>query len=149
MEERMKRLLPVLVLAAAGCAPGLYTRAEVVYGEPPQYEYVVPVDRVVVVTREVLVNRGYEVFRVEGDGPTRIIWARRGDNEVVRIFVNRDGERVLVRGLTEVSDRGDGEGDRGDREAHGDRGKHKGWRRRDRAEDLVREVDGRLRRESH
>jgi hypothetical protein len=144
----MKRLLPLLGLAAAACAPGLYTRAEVVYGEPAQYEYVAPVDRVVVVTREVLVTRGYEVFRVEDDGPSRIIWARRGDDEVVRVFVNREGERVSVRGLTEVRDRGD-RGDRGDQEDKGNRGKHKGWRRRDRAEDVMRDVDGRLRREDH
>ena len=143
----MNRLLLVLALAAAACAPGMYTRAEVVYGEPPQYEYVVPVDRVVVVTREVLVNRGYEVFRVEDDGPTRIIWARRGEDEVVRVFVNRQGDRVLVRGLTEVRDRGDrGDDEQGD---HGNRGKHKGWRRRDHADDLMRDVDGRLRREDH
>lgn len=144
----MNRLLLVLALAAAACAPGMYTRAEVVYGEPPQYEYVVPVDRVVVVTREVLVTRGYEVYRVEEDGPTRIIWARRGDDEVVRVFVNRQGDRVQVRGLTEVRDRGD-RGDRGEQGDHGDRGKHKGWRRRDHADELMRDVDGRLRREDH
>ena len=144
----MKRVIPLLALAAAGCAPGLYTRAEVVYAEPAQYEYVAPVDRVVVVTREVLVTRGYEVYRVEDDGPSRVIWARRGDDEVVRVFVNREGEHVQVRGLTEVRDRRDGD-NRGDGEEHGNRGKHKGWRRRDHAEDVIRDVDGRLRREGH
>jgi hypothetical protein len=139
----MNRLFPVLALAAAGCAPGLgYTRAEVVYGEPAQYEYVAPVDHVVVVTREVLVNRGYEVYRVENDGPSRILWARRGNDEVVRVFVKRQGERVQVRGLTEVRDRGD-------QQDHDNRGKHKGWQRRDHADDVVRDVDGRLRRENH
>jgi len=141
----MKRLCSALALAGAACAPGMYTRAEVVYAEPPQYEYVVPVDRVVVVTREVLVNRGYVVFRVQEEGPNRVIWARRGEDEVVRVFVNPAGQRVLVRGITEVRERGNDER-RGD---HEDRGKHKGWRRRDRADEVIRDVDGRLRREGH
>jgi hypothetical protein len=58
----------------------------VVYGEPPEYEYVVPVDRGVVVTRDVLVSRGYVVYRVEPDGPNRVTWARRGDEDVVRVL---------------------------------------------------------------
>src|SRR5439155_464096 len=55
-------LAPVLALAASG--PGVSTRAEVVYAEPASYVYVVPPERVVVVTREVLVSRGYVVYRV-------------------------------------------------------------------------------------
>jgi len=69
----MQRPNLILVLALAACGPGAYTRAEVVYAEPPQYVYVVPAERVVVVTREVLVNRGYVVYRVEQAGPNRII----------------------------------------------------------------------------
>jgi hypothetical protein len=132
-------LAATLLLAA--CGPGIYTRAEVVYAEPAQYEYVVPVERVVVVTREVLVERGYTVYRVEEDGPNRIVWARRhrhGDEdededegEVVRVFVTPQGQRVLVRGLTERHDRG----------------KHKGWTRHGRAEEVVAAIDVRLRRE--
>src|SRR5205814_5991120 len=75
----MRRYVLTLALVLAACGPGVYTRAEVVYAEPAQYVYVEPVDRVVVVTREVLVARGYQVYRVEDDGPTRVIWARRGD----------------------------------------------------------------------
>jgi hypothetical protein len=128
------RCLAVALLVAA-CGPGMYTRAEVVYAEPAQYEYVVPVDRVVVVTREVLVERGYRVYRVETHGPNRIVWARRGDgdDEVVRVFVTPQGQRVLVRGLTE----------------HRDRGKHKGWMRQGHAEDVVTRIDERLRSEKH
>src|SRR5438034_2561301 len=55
----MRRLVPVLALSLAACGPGVYTRAEVVYAEPVQYVYVAPAERVVVVTREVLVRRGY------------------------------------------------------------------------------------------
>jgi len=129
----MRRLYLAPVLALAACGPGVYTRAEVVYAEPANYVYVVPPERVVVVTREVLVNRGYVVYRVQRAGPNRIIWARRGDDEIVRVFVNPEVERVVVRGLSEVHDRG----------------RHKGWLRKGRAEDVVADVDVRLRGEKH
>jgi len=129
----MRRLYLAPVLALAACGPGVYTRAEVVYAEPAKYVYVVPPERVVVVTREVLVNRGYVVYRVQRAGPNRIIWARRGDDEIVRVFVNPEGERVVVRGLSEARDRG----------------RHKGWLRKGRAEDVVADVDVRLRGEKH
>ena len=47
----MQRYLPIMFVAlgVAGCAPG-YMRASVVYAEPAEYVYVVPMDRVVVVT---------------------------------------------------------------------------------------------------
>jgi hypothetical protein len=125
----MSRFSLMLVLALAACAPGVYTRAEVVYAEPAQYVYVVPVDRVVVVTREVLVQRGYTVVRVEDDGPNRVVWARRGDDEVVRVFASPEGNRVLVRGINEERDRG----------------RHKGWIRRGRAEQVITDIDVRLR----
>src|SRR5919197_2021110 len=117
-------------LAVVGCAPG-YTSAEFVYAQPAEYEYVVPVDRVVVVTREVLVTRGWEVYRVQRSGPDRIIWARRGDNQIVRIFATPRGERVVVRGLWEERARrrhGDkDEDDHDEDDDHGDHGRHRGW----------------------
>lgn len=121
---------------AGACAPG-YTRAEIVYAEPAEHVYVVPVDRVVVVSREVLVQRGWVVYRVEERGPDRIIWARRGDDEVVRIFATHQGDRVVLRGLNEARERG------GNRDH--DRGKHKGWVRRGNADDVIADIDGRLR----
>lgn len=129
----MKRYLVTLAaaLSLAGCAGG-YASAEYVYAEPAEYVYVVPVDRVVVVTRDVLVTRGWTVYRVERSGRNRIIWARRGDDQIVRIFANPRGERVVVRGLWEERERGD-------------RGKHKGWYKRGQPRDIIAAIDVRLR----
>ena len=129
----MRRYVLALALVLAACGPGVYTRAEVVYAEPAQYVYVEPVDQVVIVTRDVLVRRGYEVYRVEDDGPTRVIWARRGNEEVVRVFATREGERVQIRGIRETRDRG----------------RHKGWVRQGRAEEVVGDIDVRLRARAH
>jgi hypothetical protein len=128
----MKRYLLTLAgtLSLGGCAGG-YTRADFVYAEPAEYEYVVPVDRVVVVTRDVLVARGWTVYRVERSGRDRIIWARRGDDQIVRIFATPRGERVAVRGLQEERERGD-------------RGKHKGWAKRGQPRDIITDIDVRL-----
>ena len=132
----MKRTMHAIMLAnslsLAGCAGG-FTSATVVYGEPAEYVYVVPVDNVVVVTREVLVSRGWVVYRVERSGPNRVIWARRGDDQVVRIFATPQGQRVVVRGLWEV------------REREHDRGKHKGWQKRGQPRDIIADIDVRLR----
>jgi len=122
-------------LGLAGCAGG-FTSVTVVYGEPAEYEYVVPVDRVVVVTREVLVNRGWVVYRVERSGPNRIIWGRRGDGEMVRIFATPNRDRVAVRGLWEV---------REERQEPHDRGRHRGWTRRGPPRDIIADIDVRLR----
>src|SRR3989442_107613 len=128
----MKRYLLTLAgtLSLAGCAGG-YTRADFVCAEPVGYEYVVPVDRVVVVTREVLVTRGWAVYLVQRSGPNRIIWARRGDDQVVRIFATPRGERVAVRGLQEGRELGD-------------QRKHKGWARRRQPREIITDIDVRL-----
>ena len=129
----MKRHLLILAatLSLAGCAGG-YTSAQFVYAEPVEYEYAVPVDHVVVVTREVLVTRGWTVYRVQRSGPNRIIWARRGDDRIVRIFATPRGERVAVRGLQEERERGD-------------HGRHKGWAKRGEPRDIIGDIDVRLR----
>jgi len=115
------------LLAAAACVPG-YTRAEIVYAEPAEYVYVAPPERVVVVTREVLVQRGWVVYRVQQSGPNRVIWARRGPDEIVRIFVTPQGDRVAVRGLWEARDRG----------------RHRGWERRGPPREVIEGIEGRL-----
>src|SRR3989442_15114295 len=114
LERLMKRLFPLLMVVAA-CGPGVYTRAEGVYAEPAEHVYVVPADRVIVGTREVLVQRGYVVYRVENRGPNRIVWARRGGDGGGRVFVTPAREGVLVRRIPEGPHPG----------------KQKGWGRRD------------------
>jgi hypothetical protein len=129
----MKRyLMLAATLGLAGCAGG-YTSATLVYGEPAEYEYVVPMDRVVIVTREVLVNRGWTVCRVERPGPNRVIWARRGDGEIVRIFATPNRDRIALRGLREV------------REERHDRGGHRGWTKQGPPRDIIADIDVRLR----
>lgn len=129
----MKRHLMILAatLTVAACAGG-YTRAEYIYAEPEEHAYVAPVEHVVVVTRDVLVTHGWTVYRVERSGPNRIIWARRGDDRIVRIFATPHGERVVVRGLQEERERGD-------------HGKHKGWSKKGQPRDIIAEIDVRLR----
>ncbi len=140
----MKRyVMLAATLGLAGCAGG-YTSATFVYGEPAEYVYAVPVDRVVVVTREVLVNRGWVVYRVERSGPNRIVWARHGDDEIVRIFATPQGERVVVRGLWEAREREEGD-ERGEHGEHGHRGKHRGWAKRGPPRDIIGDIDVRLR----
>lgn len=135
MKSMLTFSLVACALSVAGCAGG-FTSATVVYGEPAEYVYVVPVDHVVVVTREVLVSRGWVVYRVERSGPNRIVWARRGDDEIVRIFATPQGERVVLRGLWEVRERG--EHDRRDR------GRHRGWEKRGPPRDIIADIDVRL-----
>ena len=129
----MRRLLLMLVMPGlAACATGGYTRAEIIYAEPAEYVYVVPVNRVVLVSREVLVTHGYTVYRVERSGAGRVIWARRPGRhqELVRIFVTPRGKRVAVRGLVEARDRG----------------KHNGWQRRGPPKGVLGDISRRLRR---
>jgi hypothetical protein len=47
-------------------------------GKVKHKHYAVTSDRAVVVTRTVLVQRGYTVVRVERVGPTRVVYYRRG-----------------------------------------------------------------------
>ena len=130
-------VLALPIVSGVSCAPGyVYTDADGVYADPPARVYVVPVDRVVVVTRDVLVRRGWSVWRVERRGPDRIVWARRGD-DVVRIFATPQGDRVAVRGIVEGRDRDDG--------GHHDNGRHRGYSRRGSPEDVIGDIDVRLR----
>lgn len=129
----MRRLFLMLIVPGlAACATGGYTRAEVIYAQPAEYVYVVPVDHVVRVSRDVLITHGYTVYRVERSRAGRVIWARRPGRhqEIVRIFVTPRGERVAVRGLVEARKRG----------------RHKGWERHGPPKGVLKDISRRLRR---
>jgi len=145
MKSAPQCLLVAGALSLAGCAGG-YSSAAVVYGEPAEYVYVVPVDRVVVVSREVLVSRGWVVYRVQRSGPNRIIWARRGDDDVVRIFASPQGEQVVVRGLWEAREhrKHRDDDDQGEDDEHRDRGRHRGWVSRGTPREIIAAIDVRL-----
>jgi hypothetical protein len=127
--QRLSAVFSVLAVSACASRSGGYMRAEVVYAEPPVRVYAVPVDRVVIISRDVLVRRGYTVYRVENHGANRTIWARRGDDEVVRVFLAPQGTRVAVRGVVETRDHG----------------RHNGWVRHGTPHSVVKEIDVRIR----
>src|SRR2546425_6858993 len=60
------------------CALGLAAAPALAQGRGPKH-YAVTNDRALVVTREVLVKQGYDVVRVENNGPDMVVWYRRGD----------------------------------------------------------------------
>lgn len=139
MKTTLQYALAASVVSVAGCASGGYTTASFVYAEPAERVYVVPVDRVVVVSRDVLVDRGWVVYRVQRSGRKRIIWARRGDDEVLRIFVSPEGERVVVRGLREEREWEDDDDDREHRR------RHTKWKKRGPPHEIIAAIDIRLR----
>lgn len=120
------------MLLSAGClASGGYVSTAVVYSEPAEYVYVTPVDRVVVVSRDVLVSHGWVVYRVQHTSSGRVLWARRGSDDVIRVFATPRGNRVVLRSVREVRSK--------------DRGRHRGWERRSAPRDLIAAIDVRLR----
>jgi hypothetical protein len=59
-------------------------------------------DRAVAVTREVLVRQGYEVVRIETDGPTQVVYYRvgnqgkgKGKGRVETMVIRREAQRVI------------------------------------------------------
>src|SRR3989442_9022056 len=60
------------------CALGLAAAPALAQGRGPKH-YAVTNDRALVVTREVLVKQGYDVVRVENNGPDMVVWYRRGN----------------------------------------------------------------------
>lgn len=92
----MKRMLLVAVLAA------LITVPAAAQGRGPKREFAIAPERAMSVTREVLVQQGYEVVRVEVRGNDRVVWYRRGDNgrgrgrgPLVKMILRRTANRVV------------------------------------------------------
>src|SRR5205807_4064388 len=70
-------------------------------GKGPK-KYAVTTDRALVVTKDVLVQRGYEVVRVENSGRDVVVWYRRGNRgrgkgkgPPVRMVIHRSEDRVV------------------------------------------------------
>jgi len=64
--------------------------------------YAVSRDKAVAVTRDVLVRQGYEVVRIETDGPSQIVYYRagnrgkgKGKGPVERMVIRREAQRVV------------------------------------------------------
>lgn len=64
--------------------------------------YVVSRDRAYDVTRDVLVRQGYEVVRIEDNGPDRVVWYRRGNmgrgkgkGPPVKMVIHREADHVV------------------------------------------------------
>jgi hypothetical protein len=64
--------------------------------------YAVTRDKAVTVTREVLVRQGYEVVRIDTDGPSQIVYYRagnkgkgKGKGKVERMVIRREAERIV------------------------------------------------------
>ena len=64
--------------------------------------YAVSRDKAVTVTRDVLVRQGYQVVRIETDGPSQIVYYRagnkgkgKGKGKVEKMVIRREAERVV------------------------------------------------------
>lgn len=92
----MRRDYALVVVALVACATPLTAQ-----GKGPK-RYAVTNDRALVVTREVLVNRGYEVVQVENSGRDVVVWYRRGNRgrgkgkgPPARMVIHRAEDRVV------------------------------------------------------
>jgi len=82
-------------------ALGLVATPLAAQGKGPK-KYAVTTDRALVVTKDVLVQRGYEVVRVENSGRDVVVWYRRGNRgrgkgkgPPVRMVIHRSEDRVV------------------------------------------------------
>src|SRR6266852_4829100 len=90
------RTYALVIAALVVCAAPLGAQ-----GKGPK-KYAVSNDRALVVTKEVLVNQGYEVVRVENSGRDYIVWYRRGNRgrgkgkgPPAKMVIHRTEDRVV------------------------------------------------------
>lgn len=69
----MKRML----LLAVGLS--LFAVPVIAQGHGPKKEFVVPQNRAVIVTKDVLARQGFEVIRIEQVGNDQVVYYRRGN----------------------------------------------------------------------
>ena len=88
--------LTLMVLVSIGASPAT------AQGKSKNKQYAVSSDRAVTVTRTVLVDRGYQVVRIERVGASRVVYYRRGNmgrgrgkGPVERMVIRSVRDRIL------------------------------------------------------
>ena len=97
MSQRLRSLAAVAAAALVLCVGSTPLAAQ---GKGKHYA--VSGDKAVTVTREVLVRQGYEVVRIETDGPSQIVYYRagnkgkgKGKGKLETMVIRREAERVV------------------------------------------------------
>ena len=97
MSQRLRGLAAFATAAILLCVASTPLAAQ---GKGKQYT--VSRDKAVTVTREVLVRQGYEVVRIETDGPSQVVYYRagnkgkgKGKGKLEKMVIRREGERVV------------------------------------------------------
>ena len=95
MQRSLLALATLLTVAVPAAAQGRS-------GGTPKKEYSVTQNRAMMVTRQVLVNQGFELVRVENIGNDRIVYYRRGNmgngkgkGPPLKFIIRRVGNRVV------------------------------------------------------
>jgi len=94
-------LSPIKALCAC-CLLGLTLAASPLLAQGKSKHYVVTSDRALVVTREVLVNQGFEVVRVTNEGPSQVVYYRsgnrgrgKGKGRLEKLIIRREADHVV------------------------------------------------------
>ncbi len=97
MSQRLRSLV-----ALAGAAVLLCGGSTTLAAQGQGKRYAVTRDKAVTVTREVLLRQGYEVVRIETDGPSQIVYYRagnkgkgKGKGKLEKMVIRREAERVI------------------------------------------------------
>jgi hypothetical protein len=97
MSQRLRGLGAFAAVALLLCVASTPLAAQ---GKGKHYK--VSGDKAVSVTREVLVRQGYEVIRIEIDGPSQIVYYRagnkgkgKGKGRIEKMVIRREAERIV------------------------------------------------------
>jgi hypothetical protein len=104
-----KFLAFIVLSTAVACGGGSYSNPEPATGDDEgngndaavTNADAVPIDRVVGVARGVLADEGWTVFRVDRSGNDHVIEARRGGDELLRIYVTPNEDELMLRGWSQ------------------------------------------------
>ena len=97
MSQRLRGLVAIAAATAVLCLGSSPLAAQ---GKGKHYA--VSRDKAVTVTREVLVRQGYEVVRIETEGPSQIVYYRAGNNgkgkgkgKLEKMVIRREAEQIV------------------------------------------------------